>query len=59
MVNDTFLGRNTREALRVLDGIQYFEKHGEVCPADWEQGKEAMKPDFEGVKQYLAKEFKH
>ncbi len=59
MVNDTFLGRNTREALRVLDGIQYFEKHGEVCPADWEEGKQAMKPDFEGVKQYLAKEFKH
>ncbi len=59
MVNDLFLGRNTHEALRVLDGIQYYEKHGEVCPADWEEGKEAMKPDFEGVKQYLAKEFKH
>ncbi len=59
MVNDTFLGRNTHEAIRVLEAIQYYEKHGEVCPADWEEGKEAMKPTFDNVKQFLAREFKN
>ncbi len=59
MVNDTFLGRNTHEAIRVLEAIQYYEKHGEVCPADWEEGKQAMKPTFDDVKQYLSKEFKN
>lgn len=32
------LGRSVDEALRVLDALQHFEKHGEVCPADWKPG---------------------
>ena len=55
LVNDVPLGRNVDEALRVLDALQFTEKHGEVCPANWREGEEAMKPTAEGVASYLAK----
>lgn len=55
VVNDLPLGRNVEEALRMLDALQYTEKHGEVCPANWKEGEEAMKPTHEGVADYLAK----
>jgi len=55
MVNDLPLGRNVAEVLRMLDALQYYESHGEVCPANWKPGEEAMKPTAQGVAQYLAK----
>ncbi len=55
VINDLPLGRNIDEALRMVEALQYVEKHGEVCPADWRQGEEAMKPTPEGVAAYLAK----
>ncbi len=55
VVNDLPLGRNIDEALRMLDALQHFEAHGEVCPAGWVKGKEAMKGTQEGVSAYLAK----
>ena len=55
LVNDLPLGRNVDEALRMLDAWQFHEKHGEVCPANWREGEEAMKPTAEGVASYLAK----
>jgi peroxiredoxin (alkyl hydroperoxide reductase subunit C) len=55
LVNDLPLGRSVAEALRMLDALQYTEKHGEVCPANWQEGAEAMKPSSEGVAEYLAK----
>ena len=54
-LNDLPLGRNVDEELRMLDALQHFEKHGEVCPANWRPGEEAMKPTHEGVAKYLAK----
>ncbi len=54
LVNDLPLGRNVDEALRVLDALQFTEKNGEVCPANWRQGQKAMKPTAEGVAEYLA-----
>jgi peroxiredoxin 2/4 len=54
-INDLPLGRNVDEALRMVDALQHFEKHGEVCPANWKPGEEAMKPTHEGVAKYLAK----
>lgn len=54
-VHDLNIGRNTREVLRVLQALQFSKAHGEVCPADWEPGKEAMKPDQVGVKEYFRK----
>jgi peroxiredoxin (alkyl hydroperoxide reductase subunit C) len=55
LVNDLPLGRSVDEAVRVLDALQYTEKHGEVCPANWREGEEAMKPSAAGVAEYLAK----
>ncbi len=54
LVNDLSLGRNVDEALRMLDALQFTEKHGEVCPANWRQGDDSMKPTAEGVAEYLA-----
>jgi peroxiredoxin 2/4 len=55
LVNDLPLGRSVDEALRMLDALQFFETYGEVCPADWHPGEEAMKPTREGVAEYLGK----
>jgi len=54
-INDLPIGRSVNEALRVLDALQFHEEHGEVCPANWQKGEEGMKPDAQGVAQYLAK----
>ncbi|MCP4547713.1 MAG: peroxiredoxin [bacterium] len=54
VINDLPLGRNVDEALRMLDALQFTEKHGEVCPANWREGDDAMKPTAEGVAEYLA-----
>jgi peroxiredoxin (alkyl hydroperoxide reductase subunit C) len=53
LINDLPLGRNVDEAIRVLDALQFHEQHGEVCPANWKPGEEAMKPTAEGVAEYL------
>jgi alkyl hydroperoxide reductase subunit AhpC len=53
LINDLPLGRSVAEALRVLDALQHFEQHGEVCPADWHKGQKAMKPDTVGCKEYF------
>ncbi|MBN1394981.1 MAG: peroxiredoxin [Pirellulales bacterium] len=55
LINDLPIGRSVDEALRVLDALRYHEEHGDVCPADWHEGEEAMKPTAEGVASYLAK----
>jgi len=55
LVNFFPLGRNVDEALRMVDALQYFEEHGEVCPANWQKGDAAMTPSFDGVADYLSK----
>jgi peroxiredoxin (alkyl hydroperoxide reductase subunit C) len=55
LVNDLPLGRNVDEALRLVDALQFTEVHGEVCPANWREGEEAMKPTAAGVAEYLGK----
>ena len=52
-VNDLPLGRNIDEMIRLVDALHHVEKHGEVCPANWEEGKDAMKATKEGVADYL------
>ena len=54
-VNNLGLGRNIDETLRMVDALQHLEEHGEVCPAGWNKGDEAMDPTAEGVAGYLAK----
>ncbi len=55
VVNDMPLGRSVDEVLRMIDALQYYEKHGEVCPADWHPGDEALEPTQEGVAKFLGK----
>src|SRR5690554_4667805 len=54
-VNDMPLGRNVNEYLRLIDAYTHVQQHGEVCPANWEEGKEAMTADRKGVAEYLSK----
>jgi peroxiredoxin 2/4 len=58
IINDLPLGRNVEEALRMVDALQFHETHGDVCPANWKHGDEAMKPTAAGVASYLAKHAK-
>jgi alkyl hydroperoxide reductase subunit AhpC len=54
-INDLPIGRSVDEAIRVLDALQFFEKNGEVCPADWKPGKATIKPGVKESKEYFAK----
>lgn len=55
VINDLPLGRSVDEVLRMVDALQHFEEFGEVCPANWSKGKEAMIADDKGVAAYLSK----
>ncbi|KTD04483.1 alkyl hydroperoxide reductase [Legionella geestiana] len=54
VVNDLPIGRNIDELLRIIDAVQFFEEHGEVCPAGWQKGKAGMKASTKGVADYLS-----
>lgn len=54
VVNDLPLGRNVDEMLRMVDALAFHEKHGEVCPAGWQEGQAGMTPSAEGVASYLS-----
>ena len=54
VINDLPLGRSIDEALRMVDALAFHEEHGEVCPANWSEGAEGMKPTAEGVAEYLS-----
>lgn len=53
-INHMPLGRNVDEYLRLIDAYAHVQEKGEVCPANWESGKEAMIADRDGVKNYLS-----
>ncbi|MFQ3307648.1 MAG: peroxiredoxin (alkyl hydroperoxide reductase subunit C) [Candidatus Midichloriaceae bacterium] len=54
VVNDLPLGRNIDEAMRMVDALMFHQKHGEVCPANWKEGKAGIKPNTKGIKDYLS-----
>lgn len=53
-INNMPLGRNVQEYLRLIDALTHVQEKGEVCPANWEEGKEAMNANRTGVAEYLA-----
>ncbi|MDH5543611.1 MAG: peroxiredoxin [Nitrospinota bacterium] len=53
VVNHNDLGRNVDEAVRMVEALQFTEKHGEVCPANWKEGQKGMKANNEGLKEYF------
>jgi peroxiredoxin (alkyl hydroperoxide reductase subunit C) len=55
VVNDLPLGRSVDEALRMVDALNFTEEHGEVCPADWKEGEDALKANADGIASYLSK----
>ena len=55
LINNLPLGRNIDEALRMVDALQFHEKNGEVCPANWSEGSDGMKADPKGSKEYFEK----
>ncbi|MFI3247432.1 MAG: peroxiredoxin C [Ferrimonas sp.] len=57
VVNDLPLGRNIDEMIRMVDALQFHEENGEVCPAQWEQGKEGMQASSDGVARYLSEHY--
>ena len=52
-VNHMPLGRNVGEFLRLIDAYTHVQENGEVCPANWQEGSQAMNADREGVAEYL------
>lgn len=54
IVNDLPIGRNIDELLRLVNALQFHEEHGEVCPANWRQGKHGMVASTDGVQAFLA-----
>jgi len=55
LINDLPLGRSIDEALRMVDALRHYEEYGEVCPANWKEGDEAMQATHEGVAEFLGK----
>lgn len=52
LINDLPLGRNVDEVIRIIDALQFFETHGEVCPANWKTGEKGIKPTKDGIINY-------
>lgn len=53
-INHMPIGRNVNEYIRLIDAMSHLQEHGEVCPANWEEGKEAMSANREGTAAYLS-----
>ena len=53
-INHMPLGRNVNEYLRLVDAYTHVQEKGEVCPANWEEGKDAMEANAKGVAAYLS-----
>ncbi len=57
VVNDLPLGRSVDEALRMVQALQFFEKNGEVCPANWKEGARTIKPSVVESKTFFSAEY--
>ena len=57
VVNDLPLGRSVDETLRMVQALQYFETHGEVCPANWQEGARTIKDDPNNSKEFFEAEY--
>jgi peroxiredoxin 2/4 len=55
VINFFPIGRSIDEEIRTLDALIHNDKFGEVCPANWSEGKDAMKESVESTADYLSK----
>jgi len=56
-INDLPVGRSVEETIRLIQAFQFVEKHGEVCPADWnpDSKSDTIKPSPEASQEYFNK----
>jgi len=54
-INHMPLGRNVDEFIRLIDAFTHVQEKGEVCPANWEEGKDAMNANRDSIQDYLSK----
>jgi alkyl hydroperoxide reductase subunit AhpC len=57
VVNDLPLGRSVDETLRMVQALQFFEKNGEVCPANWQHGRRTIKANVKDSKEFFGAEY--
>ena len=57
VVNDLPLGRSVDEALRIVQALQFFEKNGEVCPANWQEGARTIEANPKDSKTFFSAEY--
>ena len=49
-IHDNGIGRNAEELVRKVKAAQFVATHdGEVCPANWQEGEETLKPSIDLV----------
>ncbi len=49
-MHDNSIGRSAKELLRKLQAAKFVKEHGgEVCPVNWEPGKQTLKPGLDLV----------
>jgi len=56
VVHDLNVGRNVDELLRVIKAFQHSAETGEVCPANWNEGKDTIVPDPVKSQEYFSKQ---
>ena len=49
-VSDLPVGRSVDETIRLVKAFQFTDVHGEVCPANWTEGKPTMEPSHSSQK---------
>lgn len=52
-INDDSVGRSVDETLRLINGFQFADKHGQVCPANWKPGDATITPDQEKKQKFF------
>ncbi|KAH9850416.1 thioredoxin-like protein [Lenzites betulinus] len=53
-VNDLPVGRSVEETIRLVKAFQFTDEHGEVCPANWQEGSKTIKADPKGSLEYFS-----
>ncbi|MGL4389227.1 MAG: peroxiredoxin [Brevinema sp.] len=52
-IYDKPIGRSVEETIRAIDAWLFFEKNGEVCPANWKPGEETIKTTASGFEMFF------
>ena len=56
-VNDSNVGRNVDETLRLIQAFRHSDQYGDVCPANWKPGTATIIPDQEKKGEYFKQQY--